>query len=70
MDIGPIIGIAATLLLLGAIPMTQLEGGIGMWLFVSWLAIPGFILAAGLLINTPSLLFGALIAIGIYAFRH
>ncbi|MDT8895623.1 hypothetical protein RSO41_13275 [Halomonas sp. I1] len=70
MDIGPIIGIAATLLMLGGIAMTQLEGGVGMWLFISWVAIPGFVLVVGLLVNTPSLLFGALIAIGIYAFRH
>lgn len=41
-----------------------------MWLLVSWVGIPGFILLAGLLVNVPGLLFGALIMIGLYAFKR
>lgn len=50
--------------------MSQLNGGIGMWLAVSWVGIPAFFLVAGLLVNHHSLLFGLAIAMGIYAFRR
>lgn len=65
-----VILVAGTLLMFGALIMTQLPGGIGMWLLVSWVGIPGFILLAGLLVNVPGLLFGALIMIGLYAFKR
>jgi len=65
-----VILVAGTLLMFGALIMTQLPGGIGMWLLVSWVGIPGFILLVGLLVNVPGLLFGALIMIGLYAFRR
>ena len=70
MDIGNLIGIAFTLLLLGALVMTQLNGGLGMWLAVSWVGIPAFFLVAGLLVNHHTLLFGLAIAMGIYAFTR
>lgn len=60
---------AFTLLVIGGLAMTQLNGGIMMWLLVSWVGIPAFVLLAGLLINTPQLLFGAAIMIGLYAFK-
>lgn len=65
-----VILVAGTLLMFGALIMTQLPGGIGMWLLVSWVGIPGFILLAGLLVNVPGLLFGALIMTGLYAFKR
>lgn len=55
---------------LGGLVMSQLNGGIGMWLAVSWVGIPAFFLVAGLLVNHHSLLFGLAIAMGIYAFRR
>lgn len=61
---------AGSLLVLGGLIMTQLPGGLGMWLLVSWVGIPGFILLAGLLVNVHGLLLGAAILIGLYAFRH
>lgn len=70
MDIGNLFGIACTLLLLGALVMTQLNGGLGMWLAVSWVGIPAFFLVAGLLVNHHTLLFGLAIAMGIYAFTR
>lgn len=70
MDIGNLFGIACTLLLLGALVMTQLNGGLGMWLAVSWVGIPAFFLVAGLLVNHHTLLFGLAIAMGVYAFTR
>lgn len=70
MEIGSLLGIAVTLLMLGGLVMTQLNGGIGMWLSVSWIGIPAFFLVAGLLVNHHSLLFGLAIAMGIYGFRR
>ncbi|MDY7116617.1 hypothetical protein RAN53_09665 [Halomonas sp. SSL-5] len=61
---------ATCLLVTGGLVMTQLPGGIGMWLLVSFVAIPGFFMVAALLINVPGLLFGALILLGLYSFRH
>ncbi|MGM0858676.1 MAG: hypothetical protein ACQEW0_16585 [Pseudomonadota bacterium] len=70
MPVGDLIGISITLLMLGGLVMTQLNGGIGMWLAVSFVGIPAFFLLAGLLANAHGLLFGAAIMIGIYAFRR
>ncbi|GEK46567.1 hypothetical protein HPA02_08500 [Bisbaumannia pacifica] len=70
MELTDLFGIAVTLLMLGGLVMTQVSGGIGTWLLVSWVGIPAFFLLAGLLANTHGLLFGAAIMIGIYAFRR
>lgn len=70
MELADLFGISITLLGLGGLVMTQLSGGIGTWLMVSWVGIPAFFLLAGLLANTHGLLFGAAIMIGIYAFRR
>tara|TARA_R110001583_G_scaffold189689_1_gene353329 strand:+ start:3656 stop:3898 length:243 start_codon:yes stop_codon:yes gene_type:complete len=70
MELGSLLGIGVTLLMFGGLVMTQLNGGIGMWLTVSWVGIPAFFLMAGLLVNHHSLLFGLAIAMGIYAFRR
>jgi len=70
MELADLFGIAITLLMLGGLVMTQLSGGIGTWILVSWVGIPAFFLLAGLLANAHGLLFGAAIMIGIYAFRR
>ncbi len=44
MPLSDILGIAMCLLMLGGVVMTQLEGGLGTWLLVSWIAIPAFFL--------------------------
>lgn len=62
--------VATCLLVTGGLVMSQLPGGIGMWLLVSFVGIPGFFLVAALLINVPGLLFGTLIMLGLYSFRH
>ncbi|MES3674453.1 hypothetical protein QC589_00700 [Halomonas elongata] len=70
MPLSDILGIAMCLLMLGGVVMTQLEGGLGTWLLVSWVGIPAFFLLAGLLANSHGLLFGAAVMIGVYAFRR
>lgn len=70
MELADLFGIAVSLLAIGGLVMTQVAGGIGTWLLVSWVGIPAFFLLAGLLANTHGLLFGAAIMIGIYAFRR
>jgi len=37
------------------------------WLMVSYLGIPGFLLAIALVVNVPVLLFGALFLLGVFA---
>lgn len=58
------------------LPMLGLMAMIGMpkewqnwqgWLMVSYLGIPGFLIAIALLVNVPVLLFGALFLLGLFA---
>lgn len=64
---------AITLLLLGGLVMSQLPrmwDSVGGWLFVSWVALPGFLVLVALLVRHPTLLAGLLVAIGLYATRR
>lgn len=64
--IGGIIGF----LVLGGLVMTQMPREwqtTGGWLAVSLAGIPLFFMLIGLLINVPTLLFGALVLTGLYA---
>ena len=64
---------ALTLLLLGGLVMSQMPrmwDSVGGWLFVSWVALPAFLVLIAVLVRHPSLLAGVIVAMGLYAMRR
>ncbi|MCE0733508.1 hypothetical protein LWH48_12040 [Halomonas sp. G15] len=64
---------AFTLLLLGALVMSQLPrmwDSVGGWLFISWIALPAFLVFIAVLVRYPTLLAGVVVALGLYAMRR